>query len=168
MKPSFYRSQAIPMPLMHVFARRIGSAMLGLFFLLTALVLLSPLLAHAAKADPNCTLATPCGLAKYGGAARVVDQPTAGHKQVFKSIYIIGKTADGKYNVYNITGPLDDISYEVNNIQYSGGDLIRLLPAVDKADVGKTVQCETICKNAAGQVVGVNPAYKNIAVGKKK
>lgn len=142
---------------------------LGALQLLVFILVVAPSLpAHAGKLDPKCTLATPCGLAASGAQANVVAAPTAGYKQVYKSIYNIGKTADGKYNVYNIQGDLSEPNWTVGNYVYSEADMLRFLPAVDKADVGKTVQCETLCKNAAGQVIGVNPIYKAMSQGKHK
>lgn len=138
-----------------------------------AIALTTP--ARASAQQPN--LAEKCKSAKsmsdpcFNSGSYVIDQSkaaTAGRQQVGKTtIYITGKTADGKYNVYNVEGDLSDTNWTAGNRLYSANDMIALLDGVPTAAMGKNgVKCETICKNAAGQVIGVPEGYKQIA--KKK
>lgn len=78
-------------------------------------------------------------------------------------IPVLGKTADGKYPVYNLQGDLDDLSYYSGNTQWQPDDLFKKnrMSYVDPADVQRGLaQCEIICKNRQQQVIGLNPARK--------
>lgn len=141
------------------------TASIGLIQLLAFFALVMPLPSQAQTATPCKSMADPCAI--VGTGARVLVNPT-GHKQVYKTIYITGKTADGKYNVYNVVGDIDDFNFKAGNLQYSDSEMLKYLDGVDAKDVGKTIQCEAICKNKAGEVVGVHPAQKAIVTGKRK
>jgi hypothetical protein len=109
---------------------------------------------------PTVTLAQPVNcksLADNCGAltsAHVIQQPSSG-------IRVIGKTADGKYNVYDLQVPAEG-QYLKGNTKYSENQVLDALAAVDKADVDTKLNCDfgVVCKTRAGQVVGVVPAYK--------
>lgn len=77
-----------------------------------------------------------------------------------------GKTADGKYTIYKIhTDSLDDFQWAVTvngqSWMISDQDILKALPAVDKADVNKSVVCgQVVCFTRNGYVVGVSPNWK--------
>lgn len=76
---------------------------------------------------------------------------------------VIGRTADQKYPVYGIKGDLEDINYMTTDGKtvYQPTDLFKRMGYVETSDVkGHGIQCEFICKNAAGQVIGLNPQVK--------
>lgn len=90
-----------------------------------------------------------------GGVEANAAQPT---------IPVMGKTADGKYPVYNLQGDLEDLNYASPGRVWQPDDLLRRMTFVDAADVkAGTVRCEWICKNRANQVVGLNPQIKWMA-----
>lgn len=82
---------------------------------------------------------------------------------------VIGRTADQKYPVYGLEGDLQDLNYmsKQANAVYQPQDLIKRMGYVEAADTkGHGIQCEFICKNAVGQVVGLNPEVKWMETGK--
>lgn len=135
--------------------RKLAFKMVAACASFAAVLLLTPSYSYAESL--NDMLARQAAAGQQQG--RTLEQGPGWHR-VYKTIYTVGKTADGKYNVYNVTGDLDDFNFKAGNAMYSERDVIKYLNAVDAKDVGKTVKCYTICKNAAGQVVGVNPSYK--------
>lgn len=85
------------------------------------------------------------------------------HAQHKVEVPTIGKTDDGKYVVFDLKGDLTDITYFSGNTVYSSGDLLLSLPYADPKDVKSgAIDCEFICKNKKGQVVGQNPMNKKI------
>jgi len=76
----------------------------------------------------------------------------------------LGKTADGKYPVYNLQGDLEDLNYASPGKVWQPDDLLKRMSFVEPADVkAGLVRCEWICKNRANQVVGLNPQIKWMA-----
>lgn len=72
-----------------------------------------------------------------------------------------GQTSDKKYYTYDLVGELDDINYFSGDTVYQPQDLKGLMPFVQKADVNRNgYQCQIICKDRTGQVVGLNPNVK--------
>jgi hypothetical protein len=80
-----------------------------------------------------------------------------------KKINIIGKTGDGKYNVYDLDVPAEGV-YMKGDTKYSENEVLDSLAGVDKADVDAKLDCDfgVVCKTKTGQVVGVLPGYKAI------
>lgn len=80
------------------------------------------------------------------------------------TIPTLGKTADGKYPVYNLQGDLEDANYASPGRVWQPDDLLKRMVFVDAADVKAGVaKCEWICKNRAQQVIGLNPQIKWMA-----
>lgn len=86
-----------------------------------------------------------------------------------------GRTADGKYPVYALEGGLEDLSYVSPraNTVYKPDDLLRRLVFLGESDTkGGQYQCEFVCKDRAGHIVGLNPQLKWMlnppAAGKRK
>lgn len=80
------------------------------------------------------------------------------------TIPTLGKTADGKYPVYNLQGDLEDANYASPGRVWQPDDLLKRMVFVDAADVKAGVaRCEWICKNRAQQVIGLNPQIKWMA-----
>jgi len=94
-------------------------------------------------------------------------QPTAVGKS---KIMIVGKTADGKYNVYNLHANGDPTlgPWSVGNTLYTENDLIKLLEPVADKDNGHGYECEVVCVDKAHHVVGVLEGYKKLAAKGKK
>lgn len=135
-----------------------------------AAALVSAITSAHAQSVPACkSMADPCWSGK-GAVAGLSAQITPGWQRVGKTnIFITGKTADGKYNVYNIEGEIDDLKYFVGNTVYTANDMIKFLDGIpDKEDGKNGIRCETICKNAKGQVIGVLNMWKKMNVGAKK
>ena len=80
-------------------------------------------------------------------------------------IPVVGKTADGKYPIYQLKGELDDFNWFSGNIVYAPGDLLGNMVFVDMNDIkkGGEYSCAYVCKDRAGHIVGMNPAYKAMA-----
>ncbi len=75
-----------------------------------------------------------------------------------------GKTADGKYPVYNLQGDLEDLNYASPGKVWQPEDLLKRMTFVNQADIKSgEVRCEWICKNRVNQVVGLNPQIKWMA-----
>jgi hypothetical protein len=142
--------------------------------LLAAGALAAALLGAYTNAHAEVDLTRNCGKKPLGDKCWSAETPapTPAHprRRVGNTtIYITGKTADGKFNVYNITGEIDEPNWNVGGKLYSGNDMIRYLDGVPAAMDGKGgIRCETICKNGLGQVIGVPEGYKNLAAGAKK
>lgn len=77
---------------------------------------------------------------------------------------VVGRTSDSKYPVYALEGDLHDGPYTSTkaNVIYQNDDLPRRMGFVQTGDVGHGIQCDFICKNGAGQVVGLNPQLKKM------
>lgn len=88
-------------------------------------------------------------------AIRTLDHP----------IPIVGKTADGKYPIYQLKGELDDFNWFSGSIVYAPADLLGNMVFVDINDIKKGGEyvCEYVCKDKAGNIVGMNPAYRAMA-----
>lgn len=77
---------------------------------------------------------------------------------------VTGRTADGKYPVYGLEGELGDLNYFSGNTVFRPNDLLGRMGYVSEADShARGIQCDWICKNAAGQVIGLDPAYLKIS-----
>lgn len=89
-----------------------------------------------------------------------------GHSEYLNAEEIViptkGITADGKYPVYYLDGGLDDINYFTGDGEYvfRSGELLGRLIFIEEQDVGKGYDCEYICKDKKGGIVGINPSYK--------
>lgn len=76
-------------------------------------------------------------------------------------IKILGKDIHGKYPVYDLDGDLTDVNYFSGNYVFRSGELLDRMDFVQQADVNRNgYECEFICKDGAGNVVGINPAYR--------
>ena len=75
-----------------------------------------------------------------------------------------GKTSDGKYPIYDLKGDLNDLNYASSNgVVYNPDDLIGRINWLQPEDAkGGPYACEFICKDKAGHVVGLNPAWKKV------
>ena len=74
----------------------------------------------------------------------------------------VGITADGKYNVWDLKGELNDINYSSldDSLMWETSDIERMVPAINAADVGHGYVCDFVCKNNRGQIVGIAPHLK--------
>ncbi len=78
-------------------------------------------------------------------------------------IKILGKDVNGKYPVYDVQGDLTDINYFSGDYVFRSGELMNRLKFIQKQDVNANgYECEFICKDRAGNVVGINPAFKHL------
>jgi len=86
----------------------------------------------------------------------------AKQQPVYKGdIKSLGLTDDQKYNRTNLKGDLDDLNWTAGNSIYSANDLMRVLPFIDEKDVkDNKYQCDVVCKDRTGAIVGVSPDYK--------
>lgn len=70
-------------------------------------------------------------------------------------IPVIGKTTDGKYNVYDLDGAANDLSWFSGNYVYKANDLLTRLDFVKKEDIDAgTYYCEWVCLNKDNRIVG--------------
>lgn len=100
-------------------------------------------------------------------AVLLIGSAIAGHEAFAKQptflVPIIGRTVDGKYPRYDISGELDDANWSGNNNHtiYQMKDIREGLIYIDMKDVDKGVYvCEFVCKDKAGYIVGQNPQHK--------
>lgn len=110
-----------------------------IFSMLAALSLLCSPFAHAAEKDPIAAKAAP--------------------------IKVIGKTADGKYPVYNLEGELSDTDWKAGGRIYTSGDLMKKLVFLDQADAfgpNHQYECEFVCVDKQKRIVGLNPNFKKL------
>lgn len=77
------------------------------------------------------------------------------------TIKIVGKTADGKYPIYQLEGDVDALSYFSPGLVWTPNDLLTKLVYVDPADVDHGYTCDWVCKDSANHIVGLNPGRKN-------
>jgi hypothetical protein len=78
-------------------------------------------------------------------------------------IKILGKDVNGKYPVYDLDGDLTDVNYFSGNYVFRSGELLDRVGFIEKGDVNRNgYECEFICKDKTGNVVGINPAYRNL------
>lgn len=84
--------------------------------------------------------------------------------KVANPIAVVGKTADAKYNVYDLKGDLSDLNYASSKgILYQPDDLVKRMDFLKEEDANKgTYTCEFICKDKQGHVVGLNPSWKKV------
>jgi hypothetical protein len=77
-------------------------------------------------------------------------------------IQVIGLTDDGKYNVYDLQGNLEDLNYITSkDIVFSPMDLVTRLPFINESDKDKNgYQCRFVCKDSKGRIVGLSPDQK--------
>lgn len=87
-------------------------------------------------------------------------RPAAAPK-VVNPVKVIGKTADGKYNVYDLDGDLNDINYRTSNsILFQPDDLPARMQYLSFKDAKSgAYACDFICKDKAGHTVGLSPDY---------
>lgn len=80
----------------------------------------------------------------------------------------ISMTKDCKYPVYDLQGDLDDINYTSHDgsVMWQAGDLLTRIGYLDPVDVGRGYTCEFVCKDTAGNIVGINPSFKKL--GKRR
>lgn len=76
------------------------------------------------------------------------------------SIPIIGHTADGKYPIYQLSGALDDVNYISGDTLWQPDELLTRMRFLKPQDVNHGYQCDWVCKDSAGHIVGLNPANK--------
>ena len=100
-------------------------------------------------------------------AAFVFNAEAGGAKKatVKNPIKVTGKTADGRYNTYDLDGELDDLNYSsiTGNIIYQPDDLPDRIPFISPKDTNKGVYvCEFVCKDAHGNIVGLNPQWAKL------
>lgn len=77
---------------------------------------------------------------------------------------VIGQTKDCKYPVYDLKGDLNDLTYfsRDGDTVWPPGVLLGRMVFLDPSDL-KTgaYQCDYVCKDKAGRIVGMNPSYKS-------
>lgn len=84
---------------------------------------------------------------------------------------VIGRTADNKYPVYDLQGEPGDLNYisKGANTVFQPTDLYGRMGYVADADAhAKGMRCDYVCKNAAGQFVGIDPEVKKFDPTLKK
>lgn len=105
------------------------------------------------KATIFSILALPAFMAPMDAEARKVT--------VADLIPTTGKTVDQKYYTYDLQGELDDINYMSGDTVYQPQDLKGLMPFIQRTDVNRNgYQCQIVCKDRQGHVVGLNPNVK--------
>lgn len=89
---------------------------------------------------------------------------TAKDTKIVNPVPVVGKTADGKYDIYDLRGDLNDLNYVSSmHIIYQPDDLPARIKFLDPADVkAGTYVCDFICKDKVGHVVGLNPNLKKL------
>lgn len=110
----------------------------------------------------NASCGHPNSIACQSLKAHQAKQAEAAQYCVKKSacVPVVGKTADGKYPIYKLDGDPGDLKYFSGNTAYAPNDLVGRMGYVAAADAKiKGTECDWICKNAAGQVIGLDPAY---------
>lgn len=76
-------------------------------------------------------------------------------------IPVIGKSADGKYPVYDLRGDLQDFDYFSPGTKWTPNDLLTRMVFLDPRDVNNgKYKCAWICKDGFQNVVGLNPATR--------
>lgn len=81
-----------------------------------------------------------------------------------KSIPILGLDVNHKYPVYDLQGDLTDLSYFSGDYVFQSGDLFSRMKDIRPEDVNHNgYECEFICKDSQGDVVGLNPQFRHIA-----
>lgn len=86
-------------------------------------------------------------------------------------VLMLGYTADSKYKIYDLEGDINDFSYFAPraNRQYTPDELVGRMGWVDEADMkAGTYRCDFVCKNRAGQIVGLSPTKRWMVDGAKK
>lgn len=136
----------------------------GVLVAFAVVVLCLPLASHAADCAHAKSFSDPCFAAGYqpGHPALTTPQPPAanlGKKIKGTDLMVVGKTDDGKYNVYNIEHPSPD-SYFAGNTAFRDNDIWKYLPEVSKADAVNyrcTDDLGLVCVDKRGRVVGLQP-----------
>lgn len=129
---------------------------------LLAVLVCLPMVSHAADCAQAKSFNDPCFAAGYQPGKPALTTPANVGKKFGKTdLKVIGKSVDGKYDVYNIENPGID-SYVAGNTMFRDRDIVKYLPEVDKADVGKTVTCNSdddglVCRDKKKQIVGLAP-----------
>lgn len=75
-----------------------------------------------------------------------------------------GKTADGKYPIYDLKGDLADINYATSNgVVYSPDGLVGRVEWLKPEDANTAnYRCDFVCKDKNDRVVGLNPEWKKV------
>jgi hypothetical protein len=76
------------------------------------------------------------------------------------TIKIVGKTADGKYPIYELEGDVNALSYFSPGLVWTPNDLLTRLAYLEPADVDHGYTCDWVCKDSANHIVGLNPGRK--------
>ena len=72
----------------------------------------------------------------------------------------LGVTADGQYPVYKIDEVVKGQYFIVKGQMYSNTDLLGRMVILSERDAGSgKYQCNFLCRNGQGQVVGINPLF---------
>lgn len=82
----------------------------------------------------------------------------AGGKDGVK-VPVIGRTKDGKYPRYDLKGDLDDINYFgiTKPTVWPAGTLEGRLVHLKKEDLKRGYECDWVCKDPEGYIVGLRP-----------
>jgi hypothetical protein len=91
-------------------------------------------------------------------AASEVNAKEGNSKAVSHPIQIIGKTTDGKFNIYKLKGAIDAERWTANGRTYDGADLAVRIPFLKKSDM-PGLTCAFVCKDSKQNVVGLNPNF---------
>lgn len=76
------------------------------------------------------------------------------------AIKVVGKTADGKYPIYELEGELNDTGYFSSGVKWTANDLQSRLAYIAPEDVDHGYSCDWVCKDSANHIVGLNPGRK--------
>lgn len=147
-----------------------GSAFSRVYLLLavTAVIFFTaawPTISHAGDCAKAASFSDPCFMKGQEAAAQDFRKKPAakpGRLATNNAIPHLGKTIDGKYDIYGFDEVNEDY-YRVGNTLYRDRDVGKYVKAVHKDDIGKTVFCPrnlgVLCKDRVGHIVGRNPAY---------
>jgi hypothetical protein len=86
-------------------------------------------------------------------------------KNVRNPVPVVGKTADGRYPIYDIEGDLTDIAYSTSKSTiYHPDELPERIGFISNKDAKNKAayDCEFVCKDKAGHVVGMNPSWAKL------
>lgn len=98
---------------------------------------------------------------KVDSGAVAVPTPAAPvQTETAATIKVVGKTADGKYPIYELEGDLSDLKYFSPGLAWTPDDLLTRLVYLEPADVDNRYKCDWVCKDSANHIVGLNPAQK--------
>lgn len=101
--------------------------------------------------------------AKVESVAVAVPAPAAASATTEASavLKIVGKTADGKYPIYELEGDVDDLRYMApGGVIWMPMDLLNRMVYLEPADVDHGYTCDWVCKDNANHIVGLHPGRK--------